>query len=421
MLQGLVAFESNASRTPGSTGGQPSANNPIGTGNAVELPAGFGSAADDGGNVAKPEVMLPAPRIEPVVEVVPQPSRKVDFAAVEGAAGYRVRTAADPAFTQEVRERVVPTPIAIVDSTRDGTWYLAARGISPTGVEGYDATINLVFDARPAPPIVTQPNDKATLFGTTTKLEWLEPEGIGRFRLQIARDAAFRELIVDEDVTEPRHTYTARDDEPAPRKRYWRIAAIDDTGRGPFQVAREFTQRDAGGPAASAEVSDTGGTRLSWPPIPDASYIVALKPLTQGATPASRIPEPGARAHVAPACPREIRDRDHQRVRGGPEIPAQRTPEVHDPAALDRVGSANQSSSTTRLCRRSLSRNNPQAGGCRSSAPLVLQFPLCTGIVPAIRRQGPRRRTGIATSLRGVEPDSGGLALPRRLAEHRTQ
>ncbi len=256
---------------------------------SIDLPAGFGSVADDSGKVARPEALLPAPSLPKPDQAIAELSRKLEFDPLPGAASYRVRTAADAGFSREVVERIVKQPVALVDSQRDGTYHVAVRGISATGVEGYDAAIEVAFAARPVPPILNQPNDKDIQFGNRTRLEWFEPKGISRYRLQIARDPAFADIEIDKELETNSYAFTTPDSEPAPRKRYWRVAALDAGRNGPFPQAREFVQRDAGGPAASAEVSTGGGTKLGWAEIPDASYVVALTPLTRGATPAREI------------------------------------------------------------------------------------------------------------------------------------
>lgn len=251
----------------------------------IGLDKGFGSTADDAGTVTEPELLLPAPTLVAPDDDVSNLVTKLDFDKIDGAVQYRVRTATDPKFTSGLAEQVVAVPAAIISSEQDGPYYLAVRGISETGVEGYDGNATLVFNARPLAPNISKPNDKATQFSTMTGLNWLEPRGVMVYRLQIAGDPEFENLIVDEQTEGLDYRYQAPDDEPGPRQRWWRVASIDQTGQGPYSPVLSFTQRDPG-PAPKAEVS-AKGTFVRWPAIPDATgYAVLLKPLNQSASPA---------------------------------------------------------------------------------------------------------------------------------------
>jgi len=251
----------------------------------IGLDQGFGSTADDSGSVTEPELLLPAPKLIAPDSDVSDLVTKLDFDTIEGAVQYRVRTATDPDFTSGLAEQVVAVPAAIISSEQDGPYYLAVRAISETGVEGYDGKATLVFDARPLAPNINKPSDKATQFSTVTGLKWLEPKGVDIYRLQIASDPEFKNVLVDDQVEELDYRYQAPDDEAGPRQRWWRVASIDQTGQGPYSPVLSFTQRDPG-PAPKAEVSSKG-TVVRWPAIPDATgYAVLLKPLNQSASPA---------------------------------------------------------------------------------------------------------------------------------------
>lgn len=253
----------------------------------VGVGEGFGSTADESGSVTQPEKLLDPPVITPDPEPVTDILIKLDFEPVEGAVGYRVRVARDAEFTQEVVEQVVNTATALVASRQDGVYHVAARGISETGVEGFDGTATVLFDARPIAPNPNEPARGATQFSDSTRLKWLQPKGVEQYLVQIASDEAFKNILVEEKVTELTYVYKAAADEQAPRRRWWRVASIDETGRGPFSAAQSFVQRDPG-PAPQAEVS-AQGTRVSWSEIPEASYVVLVEPKNQSASPAREV------------------------------------------------------------------------------------------------------------------------------------
>lgn len=255
--------------------------------NKVDVAKGFGSTADPSGQVTKPEPLLAAPVIKSVSAPITNILGRIEFNPVEGAVGYRVRIAADPEFTQQVTEQIVDQPGVIVRSQRDGVHYLAVRGISESGVEGFEGKAKVTFAARPIAPNLSGPQSKSTQFSNKTSLSWLQPAGVPRYRLQIAGDAEFANLLVDEELTSLTYDYQSDAGEPAPRHRRWRIASLDATGQGPWSDVASFTQRDPG-PAPTA-VADSNGVVINWPEIPDASYVVLITPLTASASPAREI------------------------------------------------------------------------------------------------------------------------------------
>ncbi len=254
---------------------------------SIGVEKGFGSTADDAGSVTQPEKLLAPPVINPDPAPVTDILTKLDFEAVDGAAGYRVRVARDAAFTQEVVEQVVDSPSALVSSQQDGVYFVAARGISKTGVEGFDGTAKVLFDARPIAPNPNEPANGSTQFSDSTRLKWLQPKGVEQYLLQIASDETFSTIVAEHTVTDLTYVYKTGLDEPAPRRRWWRVASLDDTGQGPFSAVQSFVQRDPG-PAPEAQVS-AKGTRVSWSEIPEASYVVQVSPTNASASPAREV------------------------------------------------------------------------------------------------------------------------------------
>lgn len=99
--------------------------------------------------------------------------------------------------------------------------------------------------------------------GEAPELWWSVPDGAQRFRLQLARDAAFSALMVDDAVPEgARHRLAEK---PAPGTYHWRVASITAQGKqGPFSPPREFTmQAVPDATTASGRVAD-GQVVIAW-------------------------------------------------------------------------------------------------------------------------------------------------------------
>ncbi len=190
------------------------------------------------------ELLLPAPALAGLDGQRFTTTRfEVAVAPVPQAREYRVDLARDPAFVQMVRSFRQPGPTVSVDTDRDGPLYLRMRGVSAVGLEGVDAQARLEVAARPVPPTPIAPRSDAggELAGPVT-LAWTDDRPGLRYRVQLAADAGFRQLLDEKTVDTTRATLTLP---PAPAgTRYWRVAGIDASGReGPYAGPVELTQR----------------------------------------------------------------------------------------------------------------------------------------------------------------------------------
>ena len=256
-------------------------------GTRVELPADFGASADASGQVTPPEPLLPPPVLDLPTQAQSIVTVRVPFTPVPRAAAYRVRVASDPAFTQDLTETVTTDPAIMVASQRDGIHHVSVRAISPTGVEGRDATGELRFAARPVAPALSDPAPGGTLFANTVTLGWLRVPQADGYSVQVARDPDFRDLVTDERTAENRLTVALPAEGVAPRVFHWRIASVAQDRRGPWSASQSFQVRELA-PGANAEVGESG-TRIAWQAMPDARYLVIVSPLDPGGTPTQEI------------------------------------------------------------------------------------------------------------------------------------
>ncbi|NTV11995.1 MAG: hypothetical protein HGA47_14685, partial [Zoogloea sp.] len=169
---------------------------------ARALPAGFGIVARAGQPIPVPRALLPAPLLAGLPALQERLALRFPFAAVAGAHAYRVQLAADAGFRDLLAEGVFATPLARFGELPDGSYWLRARAIDDDGLEGLDAVRQFVVHARPLPPMATGPANGAKLRTEEVSFGWLPSGEAARYRLQVARDAAFSELVGSESETE---------------------------------------------------------------------------------------------------------------------------------------------------------------------------------------------------------------------------
>jgi hypothetical protein len=105
----------------------------------VPVPVGIGAAVAPGGGV-KTETLLPAPTFADSNRLQAGRDLRFALAPVPGAAGYHLDIARDAAFQDVVAETRSTTPEASLAALPDGTWFVRAAAIAPSGLEGLPAT-----------------------------------------------------------------------------------------------------------------------------------------------------------------------------------------------------------------------------------------------------------------------------------------
>lgn len=125
------------------------------------------------------------------------------------------------------------------------------------------------FDKRSVPPALQAPPSGAALTEQPI-FSWLSAEGAADYRIQVARDAEFRDLV-DDKVTSST-TYAASATYPVDTQMHWRVRARDDNGiELSWSAVRTFRRTlptpvpDAGNPTAGSNIPE-----LSWNSVPGA-------------------------------------------------------------------------------------------------------------------------------------------------------
>ena len=220
---------------------------------------GQGVRAEAGrlGNVVP---LLPAPDVSGLPARVERTAVALQVPPQPGAAAWRWQVASDGGFTQLLQDVRTTTPDWVLTGLPDGAYHLRVRAADVQDIEGREAATQFLLAARPEPPLQVAPPAGAQIAGAV-QLVWAGQAEVPAFHLQIARDAAFTDLVLDRTgITGSRFT-----PEPAlaPGSYHWRLASLrPDASRGPFGDAGSFTVLT---PSAMAP-PQVGGTsvRLQW-------------------------------------------------------------------------------------------------------------------------------------------------------------
>lgn len=195
---------------------------------AALLGAGQGTVAEGLSQVAPPMPLPPAPTLSALPTLFERPLLRVDLPATPGATSYRLQIAEDADFRRVRAELTDTQPRFRVSELPDGVYFLRMRVANAQGLEGQNAQATFQLKARPEPPIPTAPGHQAKLRAREATLSWTSHPQATRYRLQIAHDAAFTQLVVDR--ADIRDTQLVA---PLPAGDYfWRIATTASTNTG---------------------------------------------------------------------------------------------------------------------------------------------------------------------------------------------
>lgn len=240
----------------------------------TDLTAGFGAQADSAASTKPvPTKMLDAPDLTPLPRRFERPLVRLTMPETNGPT--RVQVAADPAFNATVNDQRAEAGAEVrIDGLADGNWNLRARRIGERGIEGRDTTIAFVLKARPEPPAYSAPRSDAKQAIGAVDFAWAQNVDAPGARIQVAQDAEFSTLVIDQDNVPDGRT---RAELAAPGSYYWRLASIRPDGdHGPFGDPQRFELRPMPTPPAGGVSSDGKSLVFKWSGRPGDRQLVEL-------------------------------------------------------------------------------------------------------------------------------------------------
>ncbi|MBA4397030.1 MAG: hypothetical protein C0394_06580 [Syntrophus sp. (in: bacteria)] len=207
---------------------------------SVELSQGEGTMVEKGAPPLPPRKLLPPPApadIAAIYNSVPV----IRFSVVEGADSYRVMTSRDKEGRQLLREKIIkPRDAITIAGLADGSYYLLTQSIDPLGLEGLPSEAYLLrIRVNPLPPITQMPADGAKFKGAPAIFHWLAVSDAVRYRVQIAEDREFANIVLDKaDLKES----TFRPGDLAYKNYFFRVSSIArDDYQGAWSDPLAFT------------------------------------------------------------------------------------------------------------------------------------------------------------------------------------
>jgi hypothetical protein len=156
------------------------------------VPAGFGATASASGAIGT-EALLAAPAVLNPGRLQKDANVQITVAPVASATGYHVQLAQDAGFIDMLAAKRSDTPTAAFENIPDGSYFVRAMAIAPSGLEGMSETYSL----RRVLTVVG--GAAAALEPGVFQFKWLgQGEGKRSFRFQLLRDPKDTVALVDE-------------------------------------------------------------------------------------------------------------------------------------------------------------------------------------------------------------------------------
>ncbi len=206
------------------------------------IAAGQGALATRSG-VSAPLPLPAAPSLQGLPVRLERLPLELSWPPQPGASAYRAQLFEADAPGRLVAEGRFDEPRARwTDDLADGRYQLRLRAIGAQGLEGLDSQAGFELKARPEPPILLAPAADASGTAPRLRFAWARHPAAQHYRLQLASDARFEQLLLDRDDLSD--TEVELDVPLGPL--YWRLASVRQVqGRpdqGPWGDAQRYTR-----------------------------------------------------------------------------------------------------------------------------------------------------------------------------------
>ncbi len=205
----------------------------------IMLPVGFGTIAEKGKALLPPIKLLPAPDISEIPKPFVQVPIRFSLPALKNRHGYRVQIAKTEFFKDILFNKKIYSSTIKGPDLADGDYHIRIRGFDARELEGYSAQDKITINAKPESPVLVSPKQgEGILLEDPVVFNWSRQKDVSHYHLQVSNRQDFSELLFDAekiDANELAMTKTM-----AKGKYFWRIAAIDQDGDGPFSDAQMF-------------------------------------------------------------------------------------------------------------------------------------------------------------------------------------
>ncbi len=199
---------------------------------ALLIPHGFGTIAAVDREPIPPVKLLDPPSIEDVPRLLERVPVQLKLMDLPKDQGYRVQISDTPQFDNLLFNKPFSSAMIRTVDLPDGKYQMRVRGIDKNGLEGKNSQFPFVLNALPEPPFLLEPKPGEGILEEAPTFKWAENKANQGYHFQVAETKDFTEVLVN--ISNNTETGLTLEKPLKIGKFYWRVAAIDQEGDGPF-------------------------------------------------------------------------------------------------------------------------------------------------------------------------------------------
>jgi hypothetical protein len=151
------------------------------------------------------------------------------------ANAYKIQLSTNKSFTDIVWQKKQTKNSISFKSIDDGRYFIRVSAINSSGIEGFTQQSSFTLNNAPLAPNLKKID---TLFDTKDhQLIWSHSDNTTAYFLQIAIEKNFSNTVISKTLSQPYFTIPST---LSFGKYYWRVAAINSDGKGPFSDSSVF-------------------------------------------------------------------------------------------------------------------------------------------------------------------------------------
>ncbi len=234
--------------------------------------SGYGLQIKQGKVPPKPKKLLPPPDISNLPDTLHYLPLHFSWPVMPKVIQYRFQVAPDKHFETLLLDKTTSKAEISFSGLDDGDYVLRLRAIDAEGLEGLNAIHAFHINARPEAPMAVNPVNDANIYKPQPKFWWSKPEQTVAYHFQLAKDAEFKELVIDQADYDESQLLPNPGLEPGTY--YWRIASYDDSGeQGPYSLPLTVNIKEKPlAPEAEEPGMNAEQIYFQWKADPEADY-----------------------------------------------------------------------------------------------------------------------------------------------------
>lgn len=210
-------------------------------GESQKIPKSYGTVVLKGVPPQAPIKLLAPPSVKDVPTTFRELPTQFALPDLEEKQKYRVQIVKTDAFQIIIFNKSFSSSDIHLPELADATYQVRIRRIDKHGLEGKNAQFTIVVNTEPKAPTLLAPKSEEGFAESDITFSWKESHAEQIYSFQLSSTEEFSQLLASEDdISSPSIDW---DKDLEEGKYFWRVAAVDKDGKGPFSESHIFYKK----------------------------------------------------------------------------------------------------------------------------------------------------------------------------------